>query len=781
MEGASPLLIALQYRHPPIALLLLHGGSGVYSRESGERALVNLPVPKDGSTPLFAAAGEGYTEVIDLLIGYRYLLIEGYTEVIDVLRTLYSYTTLIHFTHTLHPYTTPIHSALPCCTPQVIDALLKSGAGIDPANRHGATPLSHAVVKGHFKAVQRMLKAGANVNAKLNDGTTCLHAALSSSAGASSSSRRKIVSQLLDSGASLASSDSGAGSAGGAGGDAGGVSALMMLASGPTDDAKMATLLLKHASVRDSVDLQSPASRGGRTALMMAAERGHVELLKILVKAPARASLELLSSKTGATALMLAAMRGQAGAVEVLAKAGANVNARGDSEAMYEATALYLAAQGKRTDVAKVLLRHGAEVDPTLRQIEVTPLFMAAERGDEAMVRLLVAGGADPLRTNWNMMTPFAMASVRGNLGCMRALLPALSRDQGQDQDQDQYQAAADSAWVMLSGAQKDGSVSLLCACGGCAEEEVQEGQPKPPHPSGASERRIFEPVVSFLLDRIGQLAAANATIAARALEVVGGGNDAGVAPLMAAAELGWTKAVKMVLTKLQELAKMADKGNSSVARWLDHRRSSDQSTALLAAAARGHVEVVRQLLRAGADYSLVDADGDRPMEKARRARDFDLINAIGRYDEAGAEAAPAGGAGGAAGGESSAASAEQATASAGRSGAGVGEESAGGECGVEDEMIDLDLQEEVGGATIAATETEEQGGPHALLGVTKAASLKEIKAAYRALSRQYHPDKLAQQGRVESVTEGAVGFEAISSAYQQLVAQAEAEAGGSE
>ena len=42
------------------------------------------------------------------------------------------------------------------------------------------------------------------------------------------------------------------------------------------------------------------------------------------------------------------------------------------------------------------------------------PLFMAAERGDETTVGLLLSAGAGAMRTNWNGMTPFMMApSVR--------------------------------------------------------------------------------------------------------------------------------------------------------------------------------------------------------------------------------------------------------------------------------------------------------------------------------------------------------------------------------
>ena len=58
MEGATPLIIALQYRHPAIALDL--------ARASPTPSL-DATVPIDGSSALFVAAGYGYTEVHPVL------------------------------------------------------------------------------------------------------------------------------------------------------------------------------------------------------------------------------------------------------------------------------------------------------------------------------------------------------------------------------------------------------------------------------------------------------------------------------------------------------------------------------------------------------------------------------------------------------------------------------------------------------------------------------------------------------------------------------------------
>ena len=62
MEGVSPLLLALQYRHPDIALRLLDVEDALV------RAHVNTPCPQDGTFPLFMASLYGYKRVVRKLL-----------------------------------------------------------------------------------------------------------------------------------------------------------------------------------------------------------------------------------------------------------------------------------------------------------------------------------------------------------------------------------------------------------------------------------------------------------------------------------------------------------------------------------------------------------------------------------------------------------------------------------------------------------------------------------------------------------------------------------------
>lgn len=89
------------------------------------------------------------------------------------------------------------------------------------------------------------------------------------------------------------------------------------------------------------------------------------------------------------TALQMAAKRGHGACAKLLLDAGADINAKNNEKA----TALQLATKFSHVAVVKLLLDEGAEVDP--EEFEGTPLLMSARNGDEMIVRLLLAKGAD--------------------------------------------------------------------------------------------------------------------------------------------------------------------------------------------------------------------------------------------------------------------------------------------------------------------------------------------------------------------------------------------------
>ena len=67
---------------------------------------------------------------------------------------------------------------------------------------------------------------------------------------------------------------------------------------------------------------------------------------------------------------------------------------------------------------------------------------------------------------------------------------------------------------------------------------------------------------------------------------------------------------------------------------------------------------------------------------------------------------------------------------------------------------------------------------PYSILGVSRGASDKEIKRAYRNLSRRYHPDSFANSPRAEAEA-AAEKFKQIQEAYNQIVSERSGQTSG--
>ena len=66
---------------------------------------------------------------------------------------------------------TMLHHAAYYGRAEVIDVLLRYRSRVNSTDKYGATPLHHAVVQNKLAAAERRMKGGANVNARLKQGT----------------------------------------------------------------------------------------------------------------------------------------------------------------------------------------------------------------------------------------------------------------------------------------------------------------------------------------------------------------------------------------------------------------------------------------------------------------------------------------------------------------------------------------------------------------------------------------------------------------------------------
>ncbi len=110
---------------------------------------------------------------------------------------------------------------------------------------------------------------------------------------------------------------------------------------------------------------------------------------------------------------MVACASGDLAKVEQMLADGADPNYLSD----LGGTPLTWAVAWDRQEVVECLLRNGAEVELPARP-ERSPLMHAASRGNEAIVSMLMAHGADPSRRDKDGQLPVDLANETGRPDC---------------------------------------------------------------------------------------------------------------------------------------------------------------------------------------------------------------------------------------------------------------------------------------------------------------------------------------------------------------------------
>ncbi|ATB29679.1 hypothetical protein MEBOL_003134 [Melittangium boletus DSM 14713] len=220
-------------------------------------------------------------------------------------------------------------------------------------------------------------------------------------------------------------------------GDSQGMTPLMWAAwNGAVEVVK---LLLSQGAVASVKDAR------GATALMLAAERGHLEAARQLVSGAdaaergealrhaVGAGQRLVSSwlldeagaeleyggEEGKTPLICAVLGGHSALADELLRRGASVEAQSTPFLPFENRRdsgwrpLHYAADRRHALLVQQLLDARARVDAASGE-GTTPLMLAALRGDEDSVRVLLLAGADPLRQDSRGATALSLSRMHG-------------------------------------------------------------------------------------------------------------------------------------------------------------------------------------------------------------------------------------------------------------------------------------------------------------------------------------------------------------------------------
>jgi ankyrin repeat protein len=298
--------------------------------------------------------------------------------------------------------------------------LALAACGGDPANvadseEFRPTTILDAVLVGDRQSVEQFIALGANVNATELDGTSLLMRAIHGRFP-------EIAKLLINAGASVSAANRY------------GVSPLYLAARG-TDAATIRALLAAGADANTALP-------EGETVLMTAAKAGDAEVVRMLLTGSSGIALGAFAEPTAASGT--ASGYGAAAAVTPEPENRADPNAK---EGWYGQTALMWAAAEGHTNVVRLLLAAGANVDERSRLVDVpessyerldgdfaypktpkgglTALHFAARAGAPDAVRALIEGGADLDTVDAEGTSAVLLATLNDRFDVTRVLLEA--------------------------------------------------------------------------------------------------------------------------------------------------------------------------------------------------------------------------------------------------------------------------------------------------------------------------------------------------------------------
>lgn len=193
-------------------------------------------------------------------------------------------------------------------------------------------------------------------------------------------------------------------------------------------------LLLRAQARIDALDSE------GKTPLMKAVEGHHLEAARCLLEQ--RANPDVPDQNLD-TALHLALSTGQADMAALLVQFDADVSAR-NKEGM---SPLYLAAVQQHLDVARLLLDRGAQANAGDNK-KKSPLMVASEAGSVALVQMLLSRGANANAVDDEGRTALDLARRAGHEECAKLLATKTSSAHGgeaESADIESWKSSSDS------------------------------------------------------------------------------------------------------------------------------------------------------------------------------------------------------------------------------------------------------------------------------------------------------------------------------------------------
>jgi ankyrin repeat protein len=390
-HGWTPVTEAASHGHVEVVKLLLEKGANPNTKASngwtplftaatkGNVAVVKILLENNanpditggyyGETPLLEATKQGHVAVVKLLLEHgadpNIKDDNGVTPLFTAAAKGDVVTVELLLKKGGHPDTkdnnehTPLLKAASQGNTAILELLLENGGYPDITDSYGNTPLMAAAEQGEVAVVELLLKKGSNPNITNNSNETALFQA-------AAKGNLAAVKVLLEQSVDPDAKDN--------------KDRTPLLKAEANGHVAVVKLLLESGSDPNSQDYCD------WTPLLEAASQGHVEVVKSMLE---KGGDPNITDNEGATPLFNAAENGHVAVVKLLIQNGAHL----ETQYGYDGTPLLEAVTEGHVKVVELLLQAGTDPDVPGEDGE-TPLSLARELEDEAMIELLLAFGA---------------------------------------------------------------------------------------------------------------------------------------------------------------------------------------------------------------------------------------------------------------------------------------------------------------------------------------------------------------------------------------------------
>ena len=564
-SGSTPLDYALSRRHHEMTLWIIEKSSDMHNL-GPEQAFLAIQISaglgwidvlknlvyenealawskhgNEGSTPLTSACEAGEVETAALLIDAK----------ADV-----------NLKNTIGD--SPLIVAAENNNRKLVELLLENGADPNCSDAEGMTPLHFAAVTGDLAMAVVLMKKGADVLAKAFVYSNILPCHV-----AAQYQRTDILKALYNEHPNLDMRTR--------------VGSTPLHIAAMYNSSKAAQVLLELGVPKDAIDNDQ------RSALYLAALKGHLDVVKVLIAAGCDASL----GANGKTAVHAAATSGKLPVLRCIMKGQTleNWQVLLNKVGVEGQSTLHCACEGGSKDIVKFLLRAGA--NGTVKgRYGLSPLHLTVKEGQKEIARLLLQYTKEPSPRDDNGDTPIHLAARRHMSDFIKQFFQDVS-DLGLSVDINaQNHSKATPVMVALDEGCED--VAILFIQLGCdLTSDIDDNQP-----IHLAAWFGFDSIVETLLSR------GDSSIK----------GYFGRTALNGAALQGLLKTVKLLASQPTNVLEVADNRGR---------------TPVLSALSRKHYEVANYLLDIHADHNAVDNHGDGLLHLAAKHGNISMIRRL--------------------------------------------------------------------------------------------------------------------------------------------------------